>query len=493
MLDLLQFPTELLYIIFEELDIFSLLQCTQVCKQIHSLLKDSLAVRYKTLLAVSGMRDGPPDTISTSERYEKLQAHQDAWNQLRWAPESLCYPMSTMRLWELAGGVLALYDLDQRLFKLVQLPSSHRGLDHREWEIHDIDIQMGDFTMNPSADLLVIVARDSVDLNKNVTVFKIRLLSLETGQPHPQARQPELLVESSTVDQNWTYEVRILDEHLAILFRPDDSDAELSAWNWNNGCMIKIFAFFNSFSFLTKNLIVLSSIWASDLAHETVPELVIIDLYDKEVDELGYSLHLPPLSFHWALHDLEIVTENPPISDWHSTAPFTTSMEDRLVVVNYRLLDIRGILKCYAVFIPLSVLIECLHKRGTEKSIPWNEWGPENTRMLPISFSENWMCYVHGMKASVYDTDHKQFRLYDFTKLAISYDLAKQQKQPDTQYLIRPTGLKAFGKEPIRTSLPVRIRTGTLPLESVNAVMVTEDCMVAACLEDDTMLHVYSL
>lgn len=129
----------------------------------HSLLKDSLLLRYETQLVVANMKDGLSSTCPTAIRLDKLKAHQDAWNHLKWS-EPLSYSMSTFRIWEIIGGFIALCMPEEHLIRLNRLPSVYRGISPQEWTI-PFDVKVEDFSIDPSADLLVAVTpEESVDL-----------------------------------------------------------------------------------------------------------------------------------------------------------------------------------------------------------------------------------------------------------------------------------------------------------------------------------------
>ena len=70
----------------------------------------------------------------------------------------------------------------------------------------------------------------------------MHILSLETGRPHPKARRPEILVDTKSMGDAWSYDIRILDDHIAIMFSPelDSDDTELTIWNWETGTMVKV-------------------------------------------------------------------------------------------------------------------------------------------------------------------------------------------------------------------------------------------------------------
>jgi len=77
--------------------------------------------------------------------------------------------------------------------------------------------------------------------------------------------------------------------------------------------------------------------------------------------------------------------------------------------------------------------------------------------------------------------------------LGVRYDLEKGERRPETVYLTEGTVVeKVFGKEPVCSSMPGRIRTGKIPLKSVEAVMLVEDALVFVTEGDNAALHVYS-
>ncbi|KAJ3992290.1 hypothetical protein F5050DRAFT_1579845 [Lentinula boryana] len=469
---LLDLPTELLDLVFQRLDFRSLLRCTQVCHRMHYILEGSALLQYQTKLASTGKSDNRCCSWSTAVRLKKLEVYQEAWDNLRWSNNVLSFPVSNVSLWELVGGVLALYNVTQHSFRFIQLPSVHRGVDHREWQFNlDIDIGRGDFTIDPSTDLMVIVNRVSAD-NAVSAVFKIYFLSLTTGRPHTKARSSEIQIEIPQLAESWYHEIKVFDNHLAVLFTTDFGVTELVVCSWNTGKVLKRLKNVMSFAFLTSTLIVLNDIVGrSDIALE------IIDVYDEPV---SCCLHLPEPAL--GIADFEMVTESPQASIiQQSNVPFTASVEDRLLVINYRLEDSRSRERNHAIFVPVSVLLNHYRRSQPKQPIPWTEWGPNGTRILPVSFSGIWVCYVHGMRASVYEPAKKVFQIFDFSQLGLAYDIIKGEKRPQTQYLTgRTVLLESVFTERTLSCLPVRISTGTFPLESVEAVMLTEDALLAA-------------
>lgn len=112
-------------------------------------------LRYKIELAAAGMEDGPPSTLSNSDRLERLLQHQEVWKALRWQSETIV-PMTRGGVWEFYGGVLAqARGRETLLFK--QISSKFKNIEEKDWEC-DLKLRVRDFTMDPAQDLLVVIA-----------------------------------------------------------------------------------------------------------------------------------------------------------------------------------------------------------------------------------------------------------------------------------------------------------------------------------------------
>lgn len=104
------------------------------------------------------MEDGLSSSLCAADRLERLNQRQAAWDELTWA-EDKCIETLTGQVWELYGGVLALSTADRRTLSFRQLPSHHRGIEEKTWTVDVSNLNLRDFTIDPSQDLLVIVGR----------------------------------------------------------------------------------------------------------------------------------------------------------------------------------------------------------------------------------------------------------------------------------------------------------------------------------------------
>ncbi|KAK7470697.1 hypothetical protein VKT23_002119 [Stygiomarasmius scandens] len=469
---LLQLPNELLFVILHELDLLSLVHCTEVCRALHSIVDSSSLLQYRLHLALSGMKDGPPGIDGTITRLNKLKAHQEAWQNVKWSTRQT-FPLQSVQLWELAGGILA-FTHCKKSFTFIQLPSIYRGIKQKEWNIEvDNKFDVADFSMDISNDLLVLIVKGNG--NREETLFKIHLLSLSTGKPHPSTSSPILDFQSRAVDDEWTFEIRISGQYLGIMFSGLITE-KLVMWNWQNGTFLQYRKEIVSFAFLTDELVLMSQI--RDGLHL---ELIVVDINVRN----GYlcRLDLPDPHDDMDIFDISIHSES---YRCHSgNVPFTTSFDDRLFVVFYTLFNIRtegG--ATYALFIPLSTIMSVIERQEIDHT--WQSWGPKGSRMLQLGCpADVWVCYMHGLKAAVFEKDTKEIQLLDFNQLALKYDLAKNE-QSQTKLLPEETVISGAFMKSVHTSLGGRVRTVALPADSAMAVMFSEDALLVICRDDES-------
>ncbi|THV08602.1 hypothetical protein K435DRAFT_833023 [Dendrothele bispora CBS 962.96] len=474
MVGLLQLPNELLFVILQELDILSFLRCMQVCQALHSTVGSSSLLQYRKYLVLFGMKDGPPGTEGTFTRLDKLKTYQDSWHDFNWSSKQT-FPLRDVQLWELAGGILA-FTYPKTLFTFIQLPSVHRGIEQKEWYVEvDSKLDVADFSMDISNDLLVLLVKGDDDTGEG-TLFKVHLLSLSTGKPHPDALSPVLDFRHDEVDNEWTYETRIFGQHFAVMFSMDD---KLVIWNWQNGDFLQERNCILSFTFLTESLVLISQIRGT-VQHGSSLELIIVDINDNKESRCTLELPEPHGLFDLSIHSESFCRRSDDV-------PFSTSLDDRLIVIFYTLFDSHPEDEAvYVLFVPLSTILSVLEQENDYHT--WESWGPKGSRMLQHNCHADvwpWVCYVHGLKAALYDKDTKEVRILDFNQPALKYDLAKRER-PGLDYLTEESVITGAFMESVHTSLGVRVRTGKLPVDPTTAVMFSEDSLLVVCHGDES-------
>ena len=102
------------------------------------------------------MVDGPPGSLTTSERLELLRRYEVSWETFEWSEKNtLDYPSLHRPSWEFYGNVCA-HRRGKDAIDFLQLPSGLRGIPMCQWTI-TFDFTIGHFSMDPSQDLLVII------------------------------------------------------------------------------------------------------------------------------------------------------------------------------------------------------------------------------------------------------------------------------------------------------------------------------------------------
>lgn len=114
-------------------------------------------MQYKTELILAGMENGPPSNLLVADRLKILRTHQAAWRDLNWTSEKTIsmMPMTQGSLWELYGGVLA-QSRSRDVLCFTRLPSQIKGIEEEQWEVQ-LPVQMRDFAMDPSQNLLIAI------------------------------------------------------------------------------------------------------------------------------------------------------------------------------------------------------------------------------------------------------------------------------------------------------------------------------------------------
>jgi hypothetical protein len=112
--------------------------------------------QYRIALFASGMVDGPPGGLTTSERLELLRRYEASWKNFEWSEYNTVHCLQGPGWhWDFIGNVWA-HHRGIDAIDIVQLPSRLRGIPMRQWTLR-FDFPVGQFSMDPSQDLLVMI------------------------------------------------------------------------------------------------------------------------------------------------------------------------------------------------------------------------------------------------------------------------------------------------------------------------------------------------
>jgi hypothetical protein len=135
---------------------------SQVNSFFKSLIDESTTFQYRIALLASGMVDGPPGNLATSERLELLRRYEAAWTNVEWSEHyTIPYPQGGAcefygNVWGHSQGRSRGHSGGSDAIDFVRFPSRLRGISLRQWTLR-FDFEVQDFSMDPSQDLLVMI------------------------------------------------------------------------------------------------------------------------------------------------------------------------------------------------------------------------------------------------------------------------------------------------------------------------------------------------
>jgi hypothetical protein len=121
-----------------------------------SLIDETTTIQYRIALFASGMEDGPPGGLTTSERLDLLRRYEASWKNTEWNEyKIITWPLrGWFGVWESYGNVLARNSGIQGRIDFIQLPSRLCGIPMRQWTL-SFDFVVREYGLDASQDLLV--------------------------------------------------------------------------------------------------------------------------------------------------------------------------------------------------------------------------------------------------------------------------------------------------------------------------------------------------
>lgn len=178
--------------------------------------------------------------------------------------------MPWSRVWELFGGVLALGLVEGnqvRGLSFTQLPSAvgSRFREERTWVHSELEVDIRDFGMDPSQDLLVLISvalhgsvichHPCVSLTSHIhraighpeMEFRLHLRSLSTGKNHPYATDGVLSCRPEVYNMESGFVIQVMGDYVGVLFHPPLRPGfvfrdQLFIWNWKTGKLVSVCA-----------------------------------------------------------------------------------------------------------------------------------------------------------------------------------------------------------------------------------------------------------
>ncbi len=133
----------------------------QVCRYIHDVISNSVALQYRIELFAQGMHDNTQDGANMAHRLSMLTAYGDALKELAWTNyETIDLTNTEISSRFMSDGILVFQkvqpDNDTRTWlDVYQLPSALRGMSARRWTL-EFEFPVAFFMVDVASNLLVL-------------------------------------------------------------------------------------------------------------------------------------------------------------------------------------------------------------------------------------------------------------------------------------------------------------------------------------------------
>ncbi|KDR79991.1 hypothetical protein GALMADRAFT_62654 [Galerina marginata CBS 339.88] len=242
-------PIEIICHIFSNLDMPDLLACSKVTKHLRRVVMNSSQLQYTIELGKHRVVSLLPASTgpSFSTRLNLLRDRERAWKYMDWKKKDTLRLPPTGSVYEFVGGLYGNGREDDRRvtasISFLELPSTDASFlgkpepELQMWTHAMGDITIVDFTMDPSQDLLVLVA---LAPSESRYIYELHLRSIKTNQPHPKApvsalpclRKPTVHLQTSDIVA--AVRVQVAGNLVALLIKEavEGTSAHLEIWNW---------------------------------------------------------------------------------------------------------------------------------------------------------------------------------------------------------------------------------------------------------------------
>ncbi|KAF8178260.1 hypothetical protein BJ912DRAFT_667788 [Pholiota molesta] len=271
-------PVEVICQVLENLEMHDLLACSTVSKHLRKVVKHSSRLQYIVELERARMVSLLPQSASLpfASRLNLLRERENNWKYMNWTKRHTLSLPPTGSVYEFVGGLYGNgREDDSRVtasISFLELPSSDATLlgepqkELKTWTHTMGDVNIIDFTMDPSQDLLVLVALAPPESKH---VYELHLRSIQSNQPHHKAQipilpcwlKPPTPVQSS--DLVAAVRVQVAGNLVALLIKEiqEGTAAHLEIWNWETNpqfsCAMTRQSGIDDFTFLTHDTFLL--------------------------------------------------------------------------------------------------------------------------------------------------------------------------------------------------------------------------------------------
>ncbi|KAF8506454.1 hypothetical protein JB92DRAFT_724969 [Gautieria morchelliformis] len=491
-------PNDVLIRVFKALDACDIRRCSLTCRVFHKTIRDSMLLQYRLELAVARLEEGGTDfRLSIAERLARLRTIERGWAKFFFRQKVTITSMPGGTTWLLRGGVLAHRSAIAMgsVLSFIQLPSAIRRTRVHTWQ-SDMRVNILQFAIDPAQDLVALVACPQTPAGQPHT-FLIHLRTMSTGARHPCAAEPVLSCVPAPLNRQ-SFRIQIMGEFLAALYRTPEIYLKniLYIWNWKTGQLLIVRFAFPSCAEVFKNVRCISNPYLFPQ-----PELVVYDFIAARPEgsmepRLVRIYQLPCISPNTASRTFIPGSEPPPELP---TSFYPTSCSRLLTIIMHFTYNPEEARDCYyLLFVHASSLLEVDARSNAEQlTVPWENWGPLKTRIMPIrdyqAFSHVYgtryvQKQVVAVKIGSSWEERYRLRMLDFNPLAVRRALSSKDASlsprenehitivQDSQPTILDERKSAF-TERVTTALPYREVIGW-QIHRHPEIMIDRECLV---------------
>ncbi|KIM80998.1 hypothetical protein PILCRDRAFT_821845 [Piloderma croceum F 1598] len=495
--------TEVLCLIFAYLDLLDLHHCSLSCKRFCRVIDDSIELQLLMQLGIHRMVWSKPPfgetSLSASARLEVLKQHQDAWRYLRLNSDefpSISTARHDLTSYEYAGSVFSFRK--RKSISFYQLyPSSDRE-SPLSWT-HSMDFQICQYTTDSAQDLIVVV---ELPPHGSEFAYTSHMRTISTNQPHPRAGMlTHNSLPRSRVDPVafWpSVKVQIAGDFIALLVRNIviGNCGFLEIWNWTEAtpphrCELSDIGDITDIIFLSTTTILI-----------TCPHNGRVELYDFDDPAISSNgmtcrgrFNFPLLQPGFQYSHMSANYCSPvggtltPIPSFKKSL-FHPFPEDRICVLKVFITDTRrigGTDGDHLVYIHVRAFfgsdpkLPSLLRESEDHSVPWNAWGPSNTR-----WGKSWCHAAYGLRVIDMlverlsrDSFYKKLRLLDFNSYTLSSSVPHSGASLES---LRQGRVVTEGS---------RIPAGPIFHEDVNSYLPYREVITEEHLDIDTVVRIW--
>ncbi|KAJ7620182.1 hypothetical protein FB45DRAFT_1094209 [Roridomyces roridus] len=478
----------------------SILKCSTVSRTWHETIVGSPALQYAIRLWKDGLVPGDPVSSSSTDMMRALERRRQAWANPAWTSQTVVKipPLSTCKAFDISGGVFAM-QMRGPDFCTVSLRDLG-GADTAESLIQPLGLGidggvMQDFTLDPSQDLVALF-HQAFPASGTLIFQTLAEYSLRRREVHPLARATisTFLIDRDDTDTGVLLSIQIAGDVVGVAII-EGGCSTLRLWNWREGDWLARLPECDSpypdFQFLSPRALVQAvpcengwiEIYMIETGHirgsSSVVQVATLRLpaldVDSDIDSIG--IH----AGHTWVHPM------PQLPAWFQPTPrypHSPAHTCRIYLfhLNYETSD--ELIQTH-LFVPHRTLHGYVSRYQQEGltaplDIPWEEWGPQNTRMLPGD-GYTWTGHVHGERAllPIDDAGKKCMHLLDFSPAIPRDPDIVDSRAPDTRmsFVSAPTTIKEPFENPVTTSLPYRSTMRSMD-ENFDVLLLDQDHII---------------